>query len=142
MGGIKVNQEKIFQASELEMLCPFGAIVADEQGKIEITPACRVCKLCVRKGPTGVFEFVEEEVTALDRSAWNGILVYVEHSNGVIQPVTYELIGKAREMADKTHQPVYAMAAGTDISTIARIFFFMVLMKFLCMSIQNCSLSR
>ncbi len=30
-----------------------------------------------------------------------GIAVYVEHHNGNIHPVTYELIGKAREMASK-----------------------------------------
>ncbi len=44
-----------------------------------------------------------------------GIAVYVEHHNGNIHPVTYELIGKAREMASKIKQPVYCVFVGKDI---------------------------
>ena len=41
--------------------------------------------------------------------------MYVDHVDGNIHPVTYELIGKAREMAEVIHQPVYALFLGHNI---------------------------
>ena len=39
----------------------------------------------------------------------------VEHTNGEIHPVTFELIGKARELAAKINHPVYAVFIGSRI---------------------------
>lgn len=65
-------------------------------------------------------EYVEDEKKPLiDKSIWNGIAVYVEHVGENIHPVTYELIGKARELADKINQPVYAVFVGNNLSNIA-----------------------
>ena len=52
----------------------------------------------------------------IDKSQWNGIAVYVDHVDGEIHPVTYELIGKARELASKINHPVYALFMGNNIS--------------------------
>ena len=52
----------------------------------------------------------------IDKSQWNGIAVYVDHVDGEIHPVTYELIGKARELASKIDHPVYALFFGNNIS--------------------------
>ena len=114
MGKLIVHNEKVQDAAALIKICPFGAM-EDKDGKIEINAACRLCKLCVRKGK-GVFEFVEDEALAqIDKSAWRGIAVYVDHVDGKIHPVTYELIGKARELAAKINQPVYAIFLGENI---------------------------
>ncbi len=48
----------------------------------------------------------------LDKSECKGILVFAESHEGRIEPVTYELIGKARELADKTGQEVVCVAIG------------------------------
>ena len=50
-----------------------------------------------------------------DKSKWKGITVYVDHVGGRIHPVTFELIGKARELAAKINHPVYALFIGKDI---------------------------
>lgn len=114
MGKLIVHNEKVQDAAALIKICPFGAM-EDRDGKIEINAACRLCKLCVRKGK-GIFEFVEDEALAqIDKSAWRGIAVYVDHVEGKIHPVTYELIGKARELAAKINQPVYAIFLGENI---------------------------
>ena len=114
MGKLIVHQEKVQDIAALIKICPFGAM-EDKNGKIEINAACRLCKLCVRKG-NGVFEFVEETTAGIDKSAWRGIAVYVDHVDGKIHPVTYELIGKARELAAKINQPVYAIFLGEGIN--------------------------
>lgn len=67
------------------------------------------------KGPEGAATYVEEKVEAVDKSLWKGIAVYVDHIDGDIHPVTYELIGKAKELASKIHHPVYAIMMGSNI---------------------------
>lgn len=46
--------------------------------------------------------------------------MYVDHVDGNIHPVTYELIGKAREMAQISGEPVYALFLGENITDKAR----------------------
>nr|WP_206001539.1 electron transfer flavoprotein subunit alpha/FixB family protein [Paraclostridium dentum] len=95
-------------------ICPFGAIELND-GKLEIGAGCKMCKICVKTGPKGVFEFVEDEVIKIDKDKWKGIAVYVDHHEGDIHPVTFELIGKAKEMAKKINQPVYCIFVGSNI---------------------------
>ncbi|MBW6410480.1 electron transfer flavoprotein subunit alpha [Clostridium weizhouense] len=115
MAKLVVNQEKITNQEELIKICPFGALEINN-GKVEINGACKMCKLCVKKGPKGAVEYVEDEVKQIDKSLWKGIAVYVDHVNGKIHPVTYELIGKARELAGKINQPVYCVFIGDKIT--------------------------
>ncbi|MDB8792893.1 FAD-binding protein [Romboutsia sp. 1001216sp1] len=114
MAKIVINQEKIDNIDEVLKLCPFNAIELIDQ-KIEINSACKMCKICVKKGPKGAFEFVENLKKEIKKEEWKGIAVYVDHHEGDIHPVTYELIGKAREMAKKVNHPVYCVFVGKDI---------------------------
>lgn len=118
MAKILIHQEKITDKHAVMTLCPFSAI-QDSEGGLEINAACKMCKICVRKGPEGAFEFVEEQVKQIDRDKWKGILVYVDHVEGEVHPVTFELIGKAREMAAKINHPVYALFIGSGIASQA-----------------------
>ncbi len=113
MGKLIVHNELVQDAAALIKICPFGAM-ENINGKIEINAGCRLCKLCVKRGK-GVFEFVEEIAAQIDKSAWRGIAVYVDHVDGKIHPVTFELIGKAKELAAKINQPVYAVFLGENI---------------------------
>lgn len=116
MGKLIVHQEKIDDIPALLKICPFGAL-EENDGKVSINAGCKMCKLCVRKGPKGAVEFVEDApAPKIDKSLWKGIAVYVDHTEGDIHPVTYELIGKARELAAKIHQPVYALFMGSGIT--------------------------
>ncbi|SKA93117.1 electron transfer flavoprotein alpha subunit apoprotein [Caloramator quimbayensis] len=114
MAHLKVNQEKITDKEQLIKICPFGAI-EEINGKIEIGAACKMCRLCVKKGPAGAIEYVEEDIPQIDKNKWKGICVYVDHVEGNIHPVTFELIGKARELASKINHPVYAVFIGENI---------------------------
>jgi len=115
MAKLVVNQDKITDIEELLKICPFGAL-ENNDGKVEINGACKMCRLCVKNGPKGAVSYIEEEIKAIDKSAWKGIGVYVDHVDGDIHPVTYELIGKARELAGKINHPVYAVFVGNNIS--------------------------
>ena len=105
------------KAAKLIELCPFGAI-SYEGEKLDISSACKMCKMCVRKGD-GLVEFVED-VKEIDKSEWKGICVYADFSGGKLHPVTFELIGKARELAKVTAHPVYALLIGDNTDTAAK----------------------
>jgi len=117
MAKLVVNQEKLNKGSidRLIKLCPFGAI--EKKGEeLYINSACKMCRLCVKKGPVGAIEFIEDNKNILDKTEWKGIAVYVDHLEGEIHPVTYELIGKAKELAKKIGHPVYCVFIGSDIT--------------------------
>jgi electron transfer flavoprotein alpha subunit len=73
-----------------------------------------MCKICVKKKPE-IFEFVEFEQAEVNKDLWKGIAVYIDHVEGDIHPVSFELIGKARELAAKIKQPVFCMMIGYNI---------------------------
>jgi electron transfer flavoprotein alpha subunit len=114
MAKIVINHDKVKNFKEAIEICPFNAIEVVND-KLEINSGCKMCKLCVKKGPKGVFEFVEDKKIEINKNEWKGITVYVDHHEGEIHPVTYELIGKAREMALKIDHPVYCVFVGSDI---------------------------
>ncbi|MEN8075401.1 FAD-binding protein [Clostridioides difficile] len=114
MGRLVINHDKVGNKEELVKICPFGALEI-KNDKVDINSGCKMCKLCVRKGPEGAVTFVEDEKKEIDKSLWKGIAVYVDHVDGEIHPVTLELIGKARELADKVNQQVYCIVMGDNI---------------------------
>ena len=66
--------------------------------------------VCVKKGPKGAVEYVEDETkTTVDKSQWKGIAVFADCADGGIHPVSFELIGKAKELAAEIGHPVYAV---------------------------------
>ncbi|NMA67412.1 MAG: electron transfer flavoprotein subunit alpha/FixB family protein [Clostridiaceae bacterium] len=118
MAYLKVNNEKVTvqSAHNLVEICPFSAITY-VNGTLEIGAGCKMCKLCVKKS-NGIIELIDEK-RSVDKSKWKGICVYVEHSFGEIHNVTFELIGKALELAKVTSQSVYALMIGYDIEKAA-----------------------
>lgn len=100
---------------ELVKICPFHAL-EEKEGKLTINEGCKMCSICVKRGPQGVMEMVETgDEAVIDKSLWQGIAVYVDHVDGNIHPVTLELLGKAKELADKVKFPVIALFIGSEI---------------------------
>lgn len=119
--GLVIHQEKINAeaAEQLKKLCPFGAI-SYENDKLAISAACKMCKMCVRKGPAGAVTFEEDEKPeAIDKSLWKGVTVFAEQREGKVHPVSLELVGKAKELAAVISHPVYALLIGSDMNAAA-----------------------
>ena len=99
MAKLIFHPELIPDKAAFAALCPFGAIEVHGDA-IEPTAGCKMCGLCVKKGPAGAAEMVQDApAPQVDKSAWRGILVYADHVEGTLHPVTFELLGKARELA-------------------------------------------
>ena len=111
MGKLVINQSFVTDETvkELEKVCPFNAFEYDGN-ELTINASCRSCKQCVKRGPSGVITYVEEkEVITINKDEWVGLTVFVEMEFGKIHPVVYELLGKAKELAEKISHPLYAV---------------------------------
>lgn len=115
---IKIHQERATDKEALKKICPFGAIEVNG-GDISINAGCRMCRMCVKKHGE-VFEFVDDSEPGVDKSKWRGIAVVADiDDGGSLHPITLELLGKARELADKVNYPVYALVIGKSVGAIA-----------------------
>ena len=117
MSTLICHQEKVDERvwNQLREVCPFHALEKID-GIVTVNSGCKMCMLCIRNGPPGVMELVEDSKIGVDKSLWKGIAVYVEHTGGSIHPVTMELIGKARELAAAADFPVSCVFAGYQIT--------------------------
>ena len=118
MGKLVINHKLVTpeKAQALMEVCPFGAI-SYENGKLDISSGCKMCKMCVRKGQ-GLVDFVEDAKT-VDKDLWKGICIYADCTGGTLHRVTFELCGKAKELAQVTGHPVYALLIGHNTADCA-----------------------
>jgi len=105
--------------------CPFDAIrILDKEGLptgrqavIDLNK-CNLCGACV---PACKFKAIllekPQEVagTKQDLKGYKGVWVFAEQKKGKIQPVVYELLGKARELAASLGEEVAAVLLGEHL---------------------------
>ena len=92
--------------------CPFGALTMESSG-IAVNEKCRMCSVCVKGCPQRAIRF-EQKARSVDKSRWQGILVYAELENSRVHPVVYELIGEARRLAAVVGYDVRCVMIGAE----------------------------
>lgn len=100
--------------------CAFDAIhVVD--GIAEVDENCTLCGGCVDFCESDALhiEGMEKKETQADLSGWSGIWVYAEYRNGRIAPVTFELLGEGRKLADKRKTTLAAVLFADEIGELA-----------------------
>ena len=119
--GLIINQDKVTKeiAKELIDICPFAALEMNGS-ELVANEGCKACKVCVKKGPSGVCEWVDEpKGPTVNKDEWRGIAVFAQQHKGKVHPVSLELVGKAKELASVINHPVYAVIIGNDIDACA-----------------------
>lgn len=120
--------------------CPTDAIEMNDQGEpIILLDECIGCRKCVKICPSDGLEMVytvgEEETleeleaegvlaepapTAAGLDEWKGVWVFVEHSKGKAHPVSWELLGAGRTLADDLGVELAAFVLGSEVEVLAR----------------------
>ncbi len=118
MSGIVIDHQLCIKCNACIAGCPFKALTM-ENGLVEVNAACKMCKACIKICPVQAISMQKLQETTVDKSLYQGVLVYVEHTLGVIHPVTYELISKAKELAAVIKQEVYCLFIGHGIKQSA-----------------------
>lgn len=118
MAILAIYEKKCNLCGNCVKACPFGALEIIGQ-KVEVNASCKMCSVCIKNCPNNAITLIDEARPQVDKGEWKGILVFVEHVDGVVHPVTFELIGKARDLASKIQHPVYCLFMGNGIFTEA-----------------------
>ncbi len=94
--------------------CPYQALELAE-GKALINERCTLCGTCIEVCPEGALSSDAEEKPIPDFSDHSGVWVLVEHHQGRLHPVSLELLGRARGLAQDLGQEVAALLLGRNV---------------------------
>ncbi|MDI6758881.1 MAG: electron transfer flavoprotein subunit alpha [Candidatus Omnitrophota bacterium] len=114
---IQIIIEKCTGCSLCIKVCPHTAIkVTDKKAVIDLD-RCNLCGACV---PACKFKSIllSREQKAESREHlkdYKGVWVFIEQKRGKVQSVSYELLGKAHELAAKLNVQVSALLIGNDL---------------------------
>jgi len=98
--------------------CPFGALEIRD-GRLYVNEKCVLCGACVRKCPNQALEIISGVQTApVDLNAYRGVWVFAEQHDGKLHHVALELIGQARQLADKRKTTLSVVAFGDQLDAV------------------------
>ncbi|MDD5504212.1 MAG: electron transfer flavoprotein subunit alpha [Candidatus Omnitrophica bacterium] len=99
--------------------CPFGAISL--AGKIAVIDLgkCTLCGACKDACKFKAIALEKEKKPARDISSYKGVWVVAEQHKGIVQSVSFELLGKGRELADKLGVELCAVLMGDNVGHAA-----------------------
>ncbi|MBU4345909.1 MAG: FAD-binding protein [Candidatus Omnitrophica bacterium] len=99
--------------------CPFTAIaIVDKKAVIDLDK-CNLCAACVPVcKPKAILLKKPEPVSRpTNIKDYKGIWVFIEQKKGKVQSVSYELLGKAQELAKKLQCQVSGVLIGNDVDS-------------------------
>ncbi len=115
---VKVIKEKCKGCSICVKNCPFEAITIENKIAV-IGNACTGCGACIEKCPFQAIEEVKKEAGETDLSAYKNVWVFVEQREGKIMPVSIELLGEGRKLADEIGCKLCGILLGDGIASLA-----------------------
>ena len=114
---ISIDCEKCNACRICEQSCPFGAI-AVLQDCAQVNENCTLCGSCANVCPRHAITIRHPDTPTEDLSKYRGVMVFAEceERGGRLYPkrVVYELLAKARRLADKLDEELIATAIGSD----------------------------
>jgi electron transfer flavoprotein alpha subunit len=114
---VTVDLEKCIGCGECEDVCTFGAIsVVDEKAVVD-QDTCTLCGACEEACPEGAIEIEggDRQAPGTDLVDWQGVWVVAEIRHGKFAPVTFELLGKGRQLADDLDTGLTAVLMGSGV---------------------------
>ncbi|MCF7895142.1 MAG: electron transfer flavoprotein subunit alpha [Candidatus Omnitrophica bacterium] len=115
MSKIKIIEDKCTGCGLCISACPVNAIKLTDKKAVIDLDKCTLCKACLESCKFDAIEIKEQTKKAKDLSDYKGVWVFAENSNGNIAPVVFELLNKARQLADDLDTEVSAILLGKRV---------------------------
>lgn len=98
--------------------CPFGAIsMANKKAVIDMAK-CTLCGACVTACKFSAIELKKDTAPATkDLKSYKDVWVFCEQKKGVIQTISFELLGEGKKLAKKLGVKLCAVMLGHDIES-------------------------
>jgi electron transfer flavoprotein alpha subunit len=114
-----VDSEKCTGCGICETSCAFGAISVLANCAV-VNESCTLCGACVDNCPVGALNIeTEDKRPQADIREYAGIMVFAEYRHGKVAPVSYELLGIGRKLADKRGVKLSAVLPGGTVALYA-----------------------
>jgi electron transfer flavoprotein alpha subunit len=111
-----IDKEKCSGCGQCEASCAFAAIIVTN-GLAVVNEACTLCGACVENCPDDALRIeVAGKKIQPNLDEYTGILVFAEYRRGIVAPVSYELLGVGRKLADQRGVQLSVVIAGGDVS--------------------------
>lgn len=118
--GIQIITDKCTGCTLCVKICPFGAITIVAKKAVVDLDKCTLCGACVESCKFDAIEFKRDSSKTPNLEEYKGIWVFAEQKKGVIQPVVYELLGKAQELSKKLNEEISCVLLGYHIKDKAQ----------------------
>lgn len=115
MTDIIINKEKCILCGKCIKSCPYDSIKKVDNN-IVIGEDCRACGGCKEVCPVDAINIQESKIEAVNKEEWKDILVYIEYNHNKVHPISYQLIGKAHELAASTGYDIFGIIIGRNTS--------------------------
>ncbi|MHA1718631.1 MAG: FAD-binding protein [Promethearchaeota archaeon] len=99
--------------------CPFGAISIVDKRAV-ISDACTLCGACVQACKFDAIDLIRKKAKDVDLSEFQDVWVIAEVKDGKIRSVTYELLGKAKDLAEELKQKVAVVLMGSGVKEFTK----------------------
>ena len=112
---LTVDREKCIGCGVCEDTCAFGAIAVVD-GYAVVNDNCTLCGACVESCEPEALHIEEvAKKQTVNLAEWSGIWVFAEFRHNTIAPVSFELLGAGRKLADERGVSLGAVLFGADL---------------------------
>jgi electron transfer flavoprotein alpha subunit len=112
---IEIIQEKCVGCMLCVKACPFGAISVENKLAVIDFDRCTLCGACLDACKFDAILLRKQEYQTKDIGSYKGVWVVAEQNKGIVQSITYELLGKGKELAEKLDVELSAVLMGDNI---------------------------